>query len=195
MAGDGPTLVLVRHGATEWSVSGQHTGTTDVPLTEDGRANGRALRERLAGYDFALVLTSPLSRARETCELAGFGDRAQLEPDLRELDYGEYEGLTTPEIRETRPGWSVWRDGSPGGETLDQVGERVDRVVDRALETGGDVALFAHGHVLRVLAARYLELPAAYGGHLALGTAAVCELGYERERRAVWLWNDTAHLG
>ena len=195
MAGDGPTLVLVRHGATEWSVSGQHTGTTDVPLTEEGRANGRALRERLAGYEFALVLSSPLSRARETCELAGFGDRAQLEPDLRELDYGEYEGLTTPEIRETRPGWSVWRDGSPGGETLDQVGERVDRVVDRALETGGDVALFAHGHVLRVLAARYLELPAAYGGHLGLGTAAVCELGYERERRAVWLWNDTAHLG
>jgi len=194
MAGDGPTLVLVRHGATEWSVSGQHTGTTDVPLTEDGRANGRALRERLAGYDFALVLTSPLSRARETCELAGFGDRAQLEPDLRELDYGEYEGLTTPEIRATRPGWSVWIDGAPGGETADQVGVRADRVIERALAAGGDAAVFAHGHLLRVLAARYIGLSASHGGNLALSTGSVSELGFERERRVIRLWNDTGHL-
>jgi broad specificity phosphatase PhoE len=140
------------------------------------------------------VLVSPLARARETCELAGFGDRAQVEPDLREFEYGEYEGVTTAEIRETRPGWSVWRDGSPGGETPDQVGERVERVIARALEPGGDVALFAHGHVLRVLTARWLELPAAYGGSFPLGTAAVCELGYDRELRAIWLWNDQSHL-
>jgi broad specificity phosphatase PhoE len=186
--------VLVRHGATEWSGSGQHTGTTDVPLTEDGREKARRLAARLAGYDFALVLSSPLSRARETAELADLGDRVQLDPDLREFDYGSYEGLTTPQIRETRPAWSVWRDGSPGGETPDQVGERADRVISRALEAGGNVALFAHGHLLRVLGARWIELPAAYGGNLGLGTAAVCELGYERERRAVWLWNDQSHL-
>ena len=194
MPADGPTLVLARHGATEWSRSGQHTGTTDVPLTEEGREQARRLGERLAGRQFALVLTSPLSRARETCELAGLGEQAQVEPDLHELGYGEYEGLTTDEIREQRPAWSVWRDGSPGGETPDQAGERADRVIARALEAGGDVALFAHGHMLRVLGARWIELPAAYGGNLALGTGAVCELGYERERRALVLWNDRHHL-
>jgi broad specificity phosphatase PhoE len=194
VSGDGPTLVLVRHGETEWSASGRHTGSTDVPLAEDGRRHAARLRDRLAERDFALVLTSPLSRARETCELAGLGDRARVEPDLREFDYGEYEGLTTDEIREDRPAWSIWRDGSPGGETPDQVGERTDRVIARALEAGGDVAVFAHGHVLRVLGARWIELPGAYGGHLALSTAAVCELGYERERRTVWLWNDRSHL-
>ena len=183
-------LVLVRHGATEWSASGKHTGVTDVPLSEAGRRDAERLRERLARYDFMLVLTSPLARARETCELAGLGARAEVEPDLREFDYGSYEGLTSEAIREERPGWSVWRDGSPGGETPDQVGVRADRVIARALEAGGDVALFGHGHVLRVLGARWIELPAAYGGHLALGTAAISELGYERERRAIWLWND-----
>jgi len=182
-------LVLVRHGATEWSASGRHTGTTDLPLSEEGRRDAARLRERLAGRDFALVLTSPLARARETCELSGSGDRAQTEPDLREFDYGAYEGLTTAEIRDERPGWSVWRDGSPGGETPDQVGVRADRAIARALEAGGDVAMFAHGHVLRVVGARWIELPAAYGGHLALGTAAVCELDYERERRVLGLWN------
>ena len=187
-------LVLARHGATEWSRSGRHTGTTDVPLTEEGREQARRLGERLAGREFALVLTSPLSRARETCELAGLGEKAQIEPDLHELDYGEYEGLTTDQIREQRPAWSVWRDGSPGGETPDQAGERADRVIARALEAGGDVALFAHGHLLRVLGARWIELPGAYGGNLALGTGAICELSYERERRTLALWNDTHHL-
>jgi broad specificity phosphatase PhoE len=192
---EGPTLVLARHGATEWSATGQHTGTTDVPLTDEGRDQARRLGERLAGREFALVLTSPLSRARETCELVGLGERAQVEPDLREFDYGAYEGLTTDQIREQRPAWSLWRDGSPGGEMPDQVGERADRVIARALEAGGDVAVFAHGHLLRVLGARWVELPALYGGNLGLGTAALCELGYERERRALWLWNDQSHLG
>jgi len=192
--GDGPRLVLARHGETEWSASGKHTGTTDVPLTDKGREQARRLGERLGGREFALVLTSPLSRAMDTCEIAGLGDRAQIEPDLHEPDYGDYEGLTTDQIREQRPAWSVWRDGSPGGEIPDQAGERADRVIARALEAGGDVALFAHGHLLRVLGARWIELPAVYGGNLALGTAALCELGYERERRAVWLWNDTNHL-
>ena len=187
--------MLARHGATEWSASGRHTGTTDVPLSEKGRRQAATLRERLAGQDFSLVLTSPLSRARDTCELAGLGDRAQVEPELREFDYGEYEGLTTDQIRETRPAWTIWRDGAPGGETPDDVGERADRVIARALEAGGDVALFAHGHLLRVLAARWIELPALFGGNLALSTASVSELGYERERRALWLWNDTHHLG
>ncbi|MEA2312185.1 MAG: hypothetical protein QOE28_2153 [Solirubrobacteraceae bacterium] len=187
-------LVLVRHGATEWSETGQHTGSTDLPLNEAGREAARKLRPRLAGFDFTLVLTSPLRRARETCELAGLGEGAQIEPDLRELDYGDYEGRTTDEVREERPGWNLWRDGSPGGETPDAAGERADRAIARALEAGGDVALFAHGHILRILGARWLELPAAYGGHLGLGTAAVCELGYERERRVIWRWNDTAHL-
>jgi len=186
--------VLARHGATEWSASGRHTGSTDLPLSETGRRQAATLRERLSGYEFALVLTSPLQRARDTCEAAGLGAAAQVEPDLREFDYGSYEGLTTDQIREERPAWSIWRDGAPGGETPDQVGERADRVIARALEADGDVAVFAHGHLLRVLGARWVELPAPYGGNLGLSTAAVCELGYERERRALWLWNDTSHL-
>jgi probable phosphoglycerate mutase len=187
--GAGPTIVLVRHGATEWSAAGKHTGRTDVPLSDAGRRDADRLRDRLAGHEFALVLCSPLRRARETAERAGLGDRAEIMDDLREFDYGSYEGRTTPEIREERPGWSVWRDGSPGGERPDDVGERADRAIARVLEAGGDVAVFAHGHLLRVLGARWVELPAAYGGHFALGTGAVCELGYERERRAIWLWN------
>ena len=182
-------ILLIRHGETEWSKSGQHTGTTDIELTDAGRAAARALRERLAGREFALVLTSPLRRARETCALAGFGDRAEIDEDLRELDYGDYEGLTTPEIRETRPGWEVWKHGSPGGETVDQAGERVDRVIERALAADGDVALFAHGHLLRILGARWIEQPAAFGGRLGLSTAALSVLGFERERRVIALWN------
>jgi broad specificity phosphatase PhoE len=192
---DAPTIVLVRHGATEWSASGQHTSRTDVPLTEEGRAGAAKLHARLAGFDFALVLSSPLSRARETAALAGFGDRAVVDDDLREFDYGEYEGRTTAEIREQRPGWDVWRDDSPGGETPDAVGVRADRVIERALAAGGDVAMFAHGHLLRVLGARWIGAPAATGGNLGLSTGSVCELGFERERRAIWLWNDTTHLG
>ncbi len=189
-----PRIVLVRHGATEWSVSGQHTGVSDIPLTEEGRDAARRLHDRLAGREFATVLVSPLGRARETAELAGFGDRAQVDQDLREVNYGEYEGRTTTEIREERPGWSVWRDGSPGGEPVDAAGERAERVIERALEQGGDALIFAHAHILRILTARWLELPAGFGGHFPLGTAAVCELGYERERRAIWLWNDQCHL-
>jgi probable phosphoglycerate mutase len=191
---DAPTVVLVRHSATEWSASGQHTSRTDVPLTDQGRRDAERLRPRLAGRDFALVLSSPLSRARETAELAGLGDRAELDEDLREFDYGEYEGRTTAEIREERPGWDVWRDDSPGGETPADVGRRADRVIERALAAGGDVALFAHGHVLRVLGARWIGDDAAQGGSLGLSTGALCELGFERERRAIWLWNDTRHL-
>ena len=187
-------IVLVRHGPTEWSVSGRHTGSTDVPLTDEGREIAGRLRERLARYDFALVLSSPLARARDTAELAGLGDRAELEPDLREYDYGDYEGLTTVEIHEQRPDWFLWNDGVPNGETPDQVGERADRVIARAAEAGGDVALVAHGHVLRTLGARWIELPVAGAGRITLGTAAVCELDLEHDRRVIRLWNDTSHL-
>lgn len=182
-------ILLIRHGETEWSRSGRHTGTTDLELTEEGRAAASALRERLAGREFALVLTSPLRRARETCALAGFGDRAEIDEDLRELDYGDFEGLTTPEIRRTRPDWEVWKHGSPGGETVARAGERADRVIERALAADGDVALFAHGHLLRILGARWIEQPAATGGRLALSTATLCILGFERERRVIALWN------
>jgi broad specificity phosphatase PhoE len=194
-AHDSPTVVLVRHGATEWSVTGQHTSRTDLPLTADGRRNAECLRPRLAHHDFALVLTSPLRRARETCELAGLGEQAQLDEDLVELDYGEYEGRTTADIRQERPGWDVWRDDSPEGETPADAGRRADRVIERALDAGGDVAIFGHGHMLRILGARWIELEAAGGGRLALSTGAVCELGFERERRVVRAWNDTRHLG
>ncbi len=187
-------IVLVRHGPTEWSVSGRHTGVTDLPLTADGREIAGRLRERLARYELATVLTSPMRRARETVDLAGLADGAGIVPDLRESDYGDYEGLKTSEIRERRPGWYLWRDGAPNGETPEQVGERADRAIARALDGGGDAALFAHGHILRVIGARWIDLPAAYAGHLTLGTAAVCELDLERGHRVIRLWNDTAHL-
>jgi broad specificity phosphatase PhoE len=185
-------LVLIRHGETEWSASGKHTSVTDVPLLEAGRRDASLLRSRLVGRPFALVLSSPRARARETAALAGLV--AEVDEDLAEFDYGEYEGRTTPEIREQRPGWSVWADGAPGGETASAVGVRADRVIERALAADGDVALFAHGHFLRVLAARWIGLPAVWGGQLALETGSVSELGFERERRVIWLWNDTSHL-
>jgi broad specificity phosphatase PhoE len=181
------SLWLLRHAETEWSRSGRHTGRTDVPLTEDGRERARALSERLAGREFALVLSSPLSRARETAELAGL--QPQLRDDLLEFDYGSYEGITTAEIREQRPGWYLWHDGSPGGETADDVGARVDRVIEEALGAEGDVALFAHGHVLRALAARWVGRPASFGGALKLDTGAVSVLGFEREVRVIVRWN------
>jgi broad specificity phosphatase PhoE len=181
---------LVRHAETEWSRDGRHTGRTDVPLTDAGRRYAAGpLREALAGQELALVLCSPLSRARETCELAGLGDRMQVRDDLLEWDYGEYEGITTADIRRTRPDWFLWRDGAPGGETAGQVGARADRVVAEALAAGGDVALFSHGHVLRVIGARWIEQPAELGGRLALSTGALCRLGCEREVRVIWTWN------
>jgi probable phosphoglycerate mutase len=182
-------IVLARHGETEWSASGKHTSRTDVPLTEEGRAAAGRLRARLSGREFALVLSSPRVRALDTARLAGF--EPEIEPDLVEVGYGDYEGRTTPEIRVDRPGWTLWRDGSPGGETLAQAGERADRVITRALAADGDVALFAHGHILRVLAARWINLPPERGASLALHTASVSELGFERENRVITLWNAT----
>jgi broad specificity phosphatase PhoE len=152
-------VFVIRHVETPWSLSGQHTGTTDIPLTDNGRRPAQRLRPVLARETFALVLVSPMQRAWETCELAGFGDKAVTEPNLVEWNYGNYEGLTPRQIDETAPGWLIFRDGCPGGETPEQVGARVDRVIERARAAKGDVALFAHGHVLRVLAARWLGLP------------------------------------
>ena len=144
-------------------------------------------------HDLALVLASPMMRAKDTARLAGLGDRLEITEDLHELGYGEYEGRTTADIRVERPGWDVWADGSPGGESLDDAAARVDRVIARAIGAGGDVALFAHGHILRILGARWLELPPRAAGGLALSTASLCMLGFERERRVIWLWNDTSH--
>lgn len=184
-----PKLWLVRHAQTEWSENGRHTGTTDIPLTEEGRRLAAGLRERLSAVEFTAVLCSPLSRARDTAALTGLSDDPLLREDLVEYDYGDYEGLTTPQIREQRPGWLLWRDGCPGGEMPEQVGERVDRVIEEVLAIDGPVAAVAHGHSLRILGARWLEQPAAFGGRLTLGTGAVCVLGFERGLRTVHAWN------
>jgi broad specificity phosphatase PhoE len=184
-----PEVVLVRHGQTEWSAAGRHTGRTDVPLTDEGRRQAEALRACLSEWAFTMVLTSPLQRAAETCRLTGLGDVARPHDDLREWDYGDYEGRTTAEIRSTRPGWNLWVDGVPNGESIDQVGARADRVIAEARATDGDVALFAHGHVLRVIAARWLELPADLGCRFVLETATLSALGYERETPAMLRWN------
>ena len=183
------SVFAIRHGETAWSLSGQHTGTTDIPLTGDGRRLAEKLQAGLAKETFGLVLVSPLQRARETCALAGFGDRAVVDPDLVEWNYGAYEGLTPKQIHEVRPGWLIFRDGCPGGETPEQVGARVDRVIARARAAAGDVALFAHGHVLRVLAARWIELPPAGGQHFLLDTGTLCVLGYYRDIPALKVWN------
>jgi broad specificity phosphatase PhoE len=180
-------LWLLRHAETEWSRDGRHTGRSDLPLTDVGRERARALRERIAGRAFALVLSSPLSRARETAELAGL--EPQLRDDLVEFDYGEYEGITTAQIRERRPDWYLWRDGCPGGESAQDVGRRVDRVIDETLGADGDVVIVAHGHVLRALAARWVGEPAAFGGRLRLDTGTVCVLAFEREVRVIRRWN------
>jgi broad specificity phosphatase PhoE len=182
-------VYFLRHGETEWSLNGKHTGVTDIPLTENGRMAARLLQPILARETFALVLTSPLRRARDTCELAGLGQRANVEIDLIEWNYGEYEGLTTEQIRVARPGWSVFRDGCPGGETPDQVGSRADRVLRKVRAAEGNVALFAHGHILRVLAARWINLSASYGEHFLLDTATLNVLGYYRESPAFKIWN------
>jgi broad specificity phosphatase PhoE len=182
-----PEVLLLRHGETEWSASGRHTGRTDVELTDRGRAQARALGAAVASRSFALVLASPLRRATETCRLAGLD--GTVDPDLREWDYGDYEGRTTPEIREEVPGWTVWKGPVPGGERLEEVAARADRVVERLTSAAGDVAVVSHGHLLRVLAARWLELPAVEGRRFALDTATVSLLGLERETRVVLRWN------
>ncbi len=185
-----PEILLVRHGETEWSRLGRHTGRTDVSLTEAGRSQARRLAGRLAGRSYARVLTSPLGRARETCLLAELGGGAEVRAELAEWDYGDYEGRTTAAIRRERPGWTVWRDGCPGGETADEVATRLQPLMAELGASDGDIAIFAHGHVLRVLAARWIELPAVGGARLALGTAALSVLGYERETPVLRLWND-----
>jgi probable phosphoglycerate mutase len=182
-------VFAVRHGQTEWSLSGQHTGTTDIPLTAKGRRLAERIRPVLGRETFEIVLTSPLQRARETCDLAGLGDHAVIDCDLVEWDYGEYEGLTPKQIHEHVPGWLIFRDGCPGGETPTEVGARVDRVIARARAVVGDVALFAHGHVLRVLAARWLGLPADHGQHFLLDTGTLNVLAYYRGIPAVKIWN------
>ncbi len=187
-------LWLVRHGETEWSASGRHTGTTDIELSEAGIRHATALRERLTGIDFGRVLTSPLQRARVTCELAGFGDRAEVVTDLAEWDYGKDEGLTTIQIREERPGWTVWRHGPRDGETAQEIGQRADRVIALAKEAPGPVLAFGHGHMCRVIGARWIGLDAAEGIRLKLSTAAVCVLGHDRETPAIVRWNDTGRL-
>ena len=186
-----PEVVLVRHGETEWSRTGKHTGSTDVPLTDRGRRQADALGAHLAERQFALVLTSPLQRAAETCSLAGYGDVAQRRDDLREWDYGAYEGRTTPEVREERPGWTLWDGGVPDGETADEVGARADRVIAELRSLDGDASVFAHGHVLRVLTARWLGLDPNAGRLFALDTATISVLGYERETPVIRVWNDS----
>lgn len=182
-------VVLVRHGETEWSRSGRHTGRTDVPVTEKGRGDAEGLSACLSAWRFAKVLTSPLQRATETCRLAGLGERSELCEDLREWDYGEYEGRTTPDIRTDRPGWTLWTDGVPGGERADDVGARADRVIAEVRSVDGDVVLFGHGHMLRVLAARWIELPPTAGRRFGLDPATISVLGYERETPVVLRWN------
>jgi broad specificity phosphatase PhoE len=182
-------VVLVRHGETEWSAAGRHTGRTDVPLTERGRAEAIAVGEELAERRFALVLTSPLSRARETSRLAGFGDDAQIRETLAEWDYGAYEGLTTPEIRIERPGWSVWADGVPGGERIDEVSARADAALAELRAATGDALVFSHAHFLRILTARWLGLEPEAGRLFALDPATVSVLGWEHERPVVREWN------
>jgi broad specificity phosphatase PhoE len=182
-------IYLIRHGETEWSLSGQHTGTTDIPLTENGRKVARLLEPVLAKETFALVLTSPLERARQTCELAGLGERAEIDSDLMEWNYGQYEGLTPKQIRAQAPEWMLFNDGCPDGESPEQVGARVDRVIARVRAVEGHVALFAHGHIFRVFAARWLGLPATAGCHFLLDTATLNVLGYYRGIPAVKRWN------
>jgi len=184
-----PNLFCVRHGETEWSLSGQHTGTTDVPLTDNGRQLAACLGPVLSRHKFSLVLVSPLHRARETCSLAGFDEQAMVDPDLVEWNYGDYEGLTPTQIHGLDAGWLLFRDGSPGGETPAEVGVRVDRVIERALKADGDVALFAHGHVLRTLVARWIGLPPEEGKRFLLDTGTLCILGFYRDIRAVKVWN------
>jgi len=192
-----PFICLARHGETEWSLTGQHTGVTDLPLTERGEHNARRLGERLKGIEFAKVFTSPLQRAVRTCELAGFGALAEVDRDLVEWNYGQYEGRRTAEIRMERPDWELFRDGCPGGEMPAQAAARADRVVSRVRAVQGEVLIFSSGHFLRVLAARWLGLDPGAGRYFLLSTASLSALGYEHSRfqPVIRLWNDTRHVG
>jgi probable phosphoglycerate mutase len=191
-----PVVYLARHGETAWTITGQHTGRTDLPLTQRGESNARRLKERLSGLTFAKVFTSPLQRAMRTCELAGFGSVAQIERDLLEWDYGEYEGRLTVDILKERPDWQLFRDGCPGGESPQQVAERADHVVARVRAVAGDVLLFSSGHFLRVLATSWIGIETINGRSLMLGTASLSAVGYENalSRPAIRLWNDTHHV-
>jgi probable phosphoglycerate mutase len=191
-----PDVYLARHGETAWTISRQHTGRTDIPLTPRGENNARSLGERLSGSSFAKVLTSPLERARRTAELAGFGAKSEVEPDLLEWDYGRYDGLRTAEIVRDRPGWSLFRDGCPGGESVADVGARADRLIARLRPIEGHILLFGHAHFFRVLAARFINLPPAGGQLLYLSTASLSVLGYEhsRDEPVIRLWNDVRHV-
>lgn len=191
-----PTVYLARHGETAWSLSGQHTGLTDLPLTGRGEAYARLLAAPLAGIEFALVLTSPLVRAKRTCDLAGFGAAAIEDRDLVEWNYGDYEGKRTSEILAARPGWKLFRDGCPGGESPAEVGARADRVIARARAEGGNVLLFGSGHILRMIGSRWLGLPPAGGAYFLLGTASLSALSYEHDASEPVhrFWNDTRHL-
>ena len=191
-----PTVYLGRHGETAWTITGQHTGRTDLPLTPNGERDAIRLGIRLKGMKFAKVLTSPLQRAAVTCDLAGFGEVAVVDPDLVEWNYGDYEGLTTAEILAKRPDWQLFRDGCSGGESPEQVGARADRVIRKSRDVEGDVLIFSSGHILRVLAARWLGLEPAGGRFFILSTASLSALGYERvpSQPVIRLWNDTSHV-
>src|SRR5262245_34549226 len=191
-----PVVYLARHGETAWSITGQHTGRTDMPLTERGQRNARRLGERLHGLTFAAIYTSPLQRAAHTCELAGFGAQAKIDGDLREWDYGQYEGRRTAEIHQERPDWQLFRDGCPGGELPSDVAIRADQVINRIRAIDGDVLLFSSGHFLRTLAARWLGLEPQAGKYFFLGTASLSALGYEHNRAqsVIRLWDDTGHV-
>ena len=182
-------LWLIRHGETEWSLSGAHTSRTDIPLTERGKQRAAKIHDYLAQRKFSLVLTSPLQRARETCRIAGYADMAHIEENLREWDYGIFEGRTTADIRKDQPDWSIWDSPVPEGEPVEHVAARAQKVIDRALQAGGDVALFAHAHILRILAATWLGLEPRGGRLFALGTGSVSTLGFERETRVISTWN------
>jgi broad specificity phosphatase PhoE len=192
-----PVVYLARHGETAWSATGRHTGLTDLPLTERGERNAKSLRERLAGLVFAKVLTSPLQRALRTCELAGFGAAVKVDPDLVEWNYGDYDGLRIAEIRAKRPGWQLFRDGCPNGESPEQVGARADRVVRRVRAVKGDVLIFSSGHFLRIFTARWLGLEPFAGKFFMLDVASLSTLSYEHDLSspAIRLWNDTHHVG
>jgi broad specificity phosphatase PhoE len=187
-------LWLARHGETEWSLAGRHTGRTDVPLTAAGERQAAALGERLRSVSFAVVLASPLERARRTAELAGFAEVLSLDPDLMEVDYGDYEGRTTAEIHRARPDWDLWRDGCPGGETIAEAAARAERVLARVRAVEGPVLLIGHGHLTRTLASRALTLDPDHGRHLALDPASLSIVGVEHAAPALWLWNDASHL-